>query len=153
MTKNPMLRYLLGEADDLQTTAEAPPPRVDAGDAPPAENPTPVVPADDEDGVDGNTVVNDLASAWESGSQMDVANRLMYTPISYSDFVKVLYMIGQDGATELGRLLDELAAGAENGEQDVSPLVRQAAGPEPEAPTEPPAGEEGIPDEAEEQRP
>jgi hypothetical protein len=104
--------------------------------------------------VDGSSIVNDLASAWESGSKIDVASRLMYTPVSYADFVKLIYMIGQDGATELGTLLDELAAGAEAGgesQPDVSPLIRRVAGqaPEsPEAPTEPP-----TPDEAEEQRP
>lgn len=150
MTNSKLIRYLLGEADDLRTTDDAPPPRVDAGDAPPQSSPTPVTPEDED--VEGNTVVNELASAWQSGSKMDVASRLMYSPVSYTDFVRVLYMIGQDGALELGSLLDELSAGDDT-EPDVSPLVRQAAGEppadaEPAEPTEP-----AIPDEAEEQRP
>lgn len=76
--------------------------------------------------IDSQTVQH-LVSSWESGSKMDVASELMYTPVSYVDFAKLLYRIGEESGTELGALLDELS--------DVRPSIDQPGG-------------EQIPDEA-----
>ena len=97
--RNKWLTRVLGEA-------EAPPPTEDA--IPPNAEP-----ADEEAGgvedMPSSEVVNALVQAWQSGSRNDVAAQLLFTPVSYADFVRLCYRIGQPDAEQLGDLLDQLA--------------------------------------------
>jgi hypothetical protein len=80
--------------------------------------------------VDSQTVEH-LVSSWQSGSKMDVASQLMYTPVSYVDFVKMVLRIGEQDAVELGGMLDELS--------EVRPSIDQPGGqPSGETPESPP---------------
>lgn len=54
-------------------------------------------------------VVNTLVQAWKGGSRNDVAAQLLFTPVSYADFVRMCFQIGQADAVQLGDLLDNLA--------------------------------------------
>ena len=133
------LRQVLGEADEEkdekadkpqpEAKKEAPekePLPAPATDEPEAE-PEAAVDADIEAGaeasadssVDSQTVEH-LVSSWESGSKMDVASQLMYTPVSYVDFVKMLFRIGEQDGVELGGMLDQLS--------EVQPSIDQPGG-------------------------
>ena len=134
-TRSALLRRVVGEAEDEKESKpkekkEAPdkpekseepkdtaPPKQDA----PVKAEAPGEPAPDSGGEEGEAnlpieanhidsqTVQHLVSAWQSGSQMDVANELMYTPVSYVDFVQMLYRIGEEEGVQLGTLLDQLA--------------------------------------------
>lgn len=54
-------------------------------------------------------VVNTLVQAWKGGGRNDVAAQLLFTPVSYADFVRMCFQIGQEDAIQLGDLLDNLA--------------------------------------------
>jgi hypothetical protein len=142
------LRQVLGEADE-EKDEKADKPEAKKEEAPERE-PLPA-PATDEpegepeaavdndieagaeasadSGVDSQTVEH-LVSSWESGSKMDVASQLMYTPVSYVDFVKMLYRIGEQDGVELGGMLDQLS--------EVRPSIDQPGGGNGEVPEAPP---------------
>lgn len=118
------LRQVLGEEkDEVDSPKEAEPkeqPELEplsapATDAPEAESKAAVdadieagAEASADSGVDSQTVEH-LVSSWQSGSKMDVASQLMYTPVSYVDFVKMLYRVGEQDGVELGGMLDQLS--------------------------------------------
>jgi hypothetical protein len=147
MRRPSTLRKVIGEADDKKEEksekAESPAePKEKKEEAPKSE--TPPAPATDKpkadgdepgesegstdadlgSGADANAVdsqtVEHLVSSWESGSKMDVASQLMYTPVSYVDFVKMLYRIGEQDGVELGGMLDQLS--------EVRPSIDQPGG-------------------------
>lgn len=143
------LRQVLGEADEEQDDKAAKPepeakneaPKRDPLPAPatdePEGEPEAAVDADIEAGAEASAdtsidsqTVEHLVSSWESGSKMDVASQLMYTPVSYVDFVKMLFRIGEEGGVELGGMLDQLS--------EVQPSIDQPGGSQggevPEAP-------------------
>lgn len=151
------LRQVIGEADDEEKSEkpekpekpeekpEKEPPKADAPDTPPApatdkpkEEPEAAVDADIEAGAEASAdtsvdsqAVEALVSSWQSGSKMDVASELMYTPVSYVDFVKMCFRIGEPDAVELGGMLDQLS--------EVRPSIDQPGG-EGEAPEAPQGG-------------
>lgn len=63
----------------------------------------------DVEAVPSQQVVQMLAQAWKSGQQNDVASQLLFTPVSYADFVKLCFVIGQGDAVQLGLMLDDMA--------------------------------------------
>jgi hypothetical protein len=158
------LRHVLGEADALENdlpSEEAPPKEMQ--DGAPADEPITDVEAA-EAGLDGaetapeevvspaldagediesdtgpdSPEVEQLVSSWESGSKMDVAAHLLYTPVSYVDFVKMLLRIGAPAAVELGHMLDTLSEaepgedqeGAEGMELGEEPVEEPVGAPE-----------------------
>jgi len=156
------LRQVLGEADEEKDEKADKPEKPEAKkEEAPEREPLPA-PATDEpegepeaavdndieagaeasadSGVDSQTVEH-LVSSWESGSKMDVASQLMYTPVSYVDFVKMLYRIGEQDGVELGGMLDQLS--------EVRPSIDQPGGggqggEVPEAPPQQGGGAERI---------
>lgn len=105
--KNRWLCRVLGEGEG----AMPPPPPSPEEDTIPSE----AQPVEDE-GQGGNVedipssdAVNMLVQAWQSGSRNDVAAQLLFTPVSYADFVRMCFRIGQADAVQLGDLLDNLA--------------------------------------------
>jgi hypothetical protein len=131
------LRHVLGEADALENDLpgeEAPPKEMQSGS--PADEPItdeeaaaagldgaetapeevmpPSIESGEGEDIEDDTgpdspEVEQLVSSWESGSKMDVAAHLLYTPISYVDFVKMIFRIGAPAGVELGRMLDMLS--------------------------------------------
>lgn len=63
----------------------------------------------DVESLPSTEVVGALVQAWHSGNHYDVAAQLLFTPVSYVDFVQLCYEIGQEDAVQLGHMLDELA--------------------------------------------
>lgn len=61
------------------------------------------------DAVPSEQVVQMLAHAWKSGQREDVASQLLFTPVSYADFVKFCFVIGQGEAVQLGLMLDDMS--------------------------------------------
>ena len=136
------LRKVLGEAGEEQDDKpdkedkpdKAEPDKAKGSDqeplpAPATDEPEPkaAVDADIEAGAEASAdshvdsqAVQSLVSSWESGSKMDVASQLMYTPVSYADFVKMLFRIGEEDGVELGMMLDELS--------EVRPSIDQPGG-------------------------
>jgi len=151
------LRQVLGEADEEKDEkAEKPEKSEGEKDEAPERDPLPAPATDEPEGepeaavdadieagaeasadssVDSQTVEH-LVSSWQSGSRMDVASQLMYTPVSYVDFVKMLYRIGEQEGVELGGMLDQLS--------EVRPSIDQPGGggngEVPEAPAQAPQG-------------
>jgi hypothetical protein len=121
------LRLAIGEADE-----EPEKPKAKEDEKPPEAPPAPASipepaeqPAEPEAAVDAGAepsgepdaqgglesqTVDHLVSSWESGSHMDVAAELLYAPVSYIDFVRMLFSIGPQDGMELGGLLDELSS-------------------------------------------
>lgn len=150
------LRQVLGEADEEKDAKPDKPEKAEPKEQPkqeqeplpapatdePDDKPEAAVDADIEAGaeasadssVDSQTVEH-LVSSWESGSKMDVASQLMYTPVSYVDFVKMLFRIGEESGVELGGMLDQLS--------EVRPSIDQQ-GVAPEAPEAPQGGAERV---------
>lgn len=149
------LRQVIGEADE---DADEKPDKPDKSDSAPSAEPEPssapaiaepkeepeaAVDADIEAGADASAdtridspVVAHLVSSWKSGSRMDVASELMYTAVNYTDFVKMLFRIGEQGGIELGGMLDELS--------EVRPSIDQPGGEiDPEAEAEGPGQPQG----------
>jgi hypothetical protein len=54
-------------------------------------------------------VAQQLVSSWMSGSKMDVATRLLYTPVDYSDFIRMAFRIGETEALELASIMDVMS--------------------------------------------
>ena len=108
MTSNPYLKRLLGEAVEPDIDPEAEPAAEPAAERPPAAPPS-------EPGIDkGQPSIEapntqELIQQWQAGMHMAVAARLMFTEYSYTDFVDLLFVLGQEEGRELGQLLDELA--------------------------------------------
>lgn len=152
---NSMLKRFLGEADETEPTQEAPEAPaeetelpVEGEEAPPAEA-LPEEPGEESEADELNDprkispVAEELVVAWQSGGKTDVAQRLMYTPISYVDFVQMCFAIGQDDGQELATLLDQLAEGGEvegafgsRAGEKPQDLVKQMTEPEEAAPAE-----------------
>jgi hypothetical protein len=100
-----------------------------------------------EDDGTGQQVVAMLAQAWKSGQQNDVASQILFTPVSYADFVKLCATIGPNDAVQLGLMLDELADSqgveADTADSRILSRVRKLdAGP-------PEGGDEALPPEGE----
>lgn len=84
-----------------------------------ADTEPPAAPMDDPDEeqavgdvqVPAGGDVQALAAEWQSGGRVSVAQRVLGGLNSYTDLVSLIFSIGQDGAQELGRLMDELSAG------------------------------------------
>lgn len=117
---NATIRFLTGggrlqEADELDPkpmppVGDAPELPDDAGTLPPENGgPAEPEPGAAEDEYSGEAVITDLLSAWRSGSRAGVAQRLMYTPISYVTFVKLIQRLDPADSVELGQHLDDLA--------------------------------------------
>lgn len=153
------LRHVLGEADALENDLpgeEAPPKEMQDGS--PADEPITdeevaaagldgaetapeeIMPPDIEAGAGAgedlesdtgpdSPEVEQLVSSWESGSKMDVAAHLLYTPVSYVDFVKMLLRIGAPASVELGRMLDTLSEAEPGDEQEGSEGMELGAEP------------------------
>lgn len=68
-----------------------------------------------------------LASAWESGAQMDVVNQLLYTPISYTDMVALFMRLGPQ-AVRLATLLDEMKEAGPTGDATGDDSVNRVLG-------------------------
>lgn len=156
-----MLRRFLGESDEepkQETPVESPVEDTElpeeGGDAMPpmddvpAEASTDGAPeaTDSEDPSKISPVAQELVTAWESGGHADVAQRLMYTPISYVDFVQMCFAIGIESGKELATLLDQLAEGGDvegafgsRAGEKPQDLVKQMT--EPSAPEEEPSAE------------
>lgn len=151
------LRQVLGEADEEkddkadkpESEAKKESPKQEPLPAPatdePEDKPEAAVDADIEAGAEASAdssvdsqMVQSLVSSWQSGSKMDVASQLMYTPVSYVDFVKMLYRIGEPDGVELGGMLDQLS--------EVRPSIDQpgGGGEVPEAPPQQGGGAERI---------
>jgi hypothetical protein len=115
---NKHLRAVLGEA---------------AGTDMPPEATSNVQPAEDafQPGQPSETVEM-LASAWESGAEMDVVNQLLYTPISYTDMVALFLRLGPE-SIRLGTLLDELKEAGPQGTAatETDPVNRVLGQPTP----------------------
>lgn len=129
------VRSILGERADRPPEPDAAtrPPSIPAEtEATPAGAPdAPEAAAPEEPGVPVEGDVASLVTAWESGSQMTVAQRVLDGLPSYRDFVSLVYQIGQEGATQLASMMDELSASAEgDGESPVLPPSREPAGEE-----------------------
>lgn len=77
-------------------------------------------------------VVEMLASAWESGAQMDVVNQLLYTPISYTDMAALFQRLGPQ-SIRLATLLDEMKQAGPTGDaaSEEDPLNRVLGQPTP----------------------
>lgn len=76
------------------------------------------------------SIVQTLVSSWRSGNKIDVASRLLGEPISYADYARLMFAIGEGEAVKLGHILDELSEGepAEQSEERVmEPLDVRAA--------------------------
>jgi len=68
-----------------------------------------------------------LASAWESGAQMDVVNQLLYTPISYTDMVALFLRLGPQ-SIRLATLLDEMKEAGPTGDATGDDAVNRVLG-------------------------
>lgn len=107
--KNSLIQRICGLAEDA---APVVPPRPDEVDEPVRgaraeyDQETGAV---DVEAIPSEQVVQSLAQAWKSGQQTDVASQLLFTPVSYADFVKLCFVIGQGDAVQLGLMLDDLA--------------------------------------------
>lgn len=55
--------------------------------------------------------VQSLISQWTSGGKMDVAMRLLNEPVTHSDFIELVFGIGEEDAAELGQIMDDLSVG------------------------------------------
>lgn len=129
------VRFVLGERVER-------PPEPDAGTRPPPapepeeeapEATAPPEPQAEEPGVPAESDVASLVTAWESGSRMAVAQRVLDGLPSYRDFVSLVYQIGQDGAMQLASTMDELSASAEDTEEaPILPPSREPAGEQDE---------------------
>ena len=135
MIKNVWLSRVMGEAQDAPAIPAEAEPVEDvpaAEDAPPPEEPV------DVEQVPSAQVVDTLVQAWQAGGRNDVAAQLLFTPVSYADFVLLCFKLGQGDAVELGHMLDELAE-SEGMVTDIpgeNKLFTPTAANEPEKPGE-----------------
>lgn len=133
--KNSWLNKVLGESEQTPAPVKAPmttvqqvlgeeesePSPEPAPEAAPESGPTP---SEQVGGVEAevggvdrvNSPVQALTALWTSGAKMDVAVKLLSEPISNRDFVQLVLTIGNEGAMELGQILDDMQAGA--GDED-----------------------------------
>lgn len=58
-----------------------------------------------------NPTVERLFSMWQGGNHEAVALRILDALDQYEDFMELAFKIGQDGAIELGRIMDQLTSG------------------------------------------
>lgn len=104
----------------------------------------------DVESIPSDQVVQMLAQAWKNGQQNDVAAQLLFTPVSYADFTKLCFIIGQTDAVQLGLMLDDMAESEgmvtdEPSENRILKQVRQSRRPldaGPEGDVLPPTGEQ-----------
>ena len=123
MTKNPLLRRLLGEAikrKPVDSDEAAAPPDAEMrdtltgadDDVSPVDN-SEVPPEGDEVPPEALASVKpetqQLIQQWQNGEHLDVAIALLFSSADYKAFVQVLFAIGEEDGMELGGLLDELA--------------------------------------------
>jgi len=102
MTNNKWLLRLIKEADDPKDTAS------DSADNSTEEvDSESEIPTDEE--VKAAPTVEEMVNLWRAGEHLAVAARLMFSYAAYEDFVKILFILGEKDALELGRLLDMLA--------------------------------------------
>jgi hypothetical protein len=150
--KNSWLKQVLGESSQPETVAKPSPSAVkqvigEEEGAEPAAEPPPsgAAPTASEEPADGpgaaeaeaevdaggmdrvNSPVQALASLWSSGAKMDVAVKLLSEPISNRNFVELILAIGGEGAIELGQILDDMQAGAEEGDPEEDAVLSRVA--------------------------
>lgn len=111
-----MLRCVLGEGGEDDAPPEpAEPPSSEPPSAvaePPIEAAGHDLEAGETDAGAGDQIgdpVESMVALWTSGAKMDVASKLMTLTITYQDFARLLITLGEEGALELGQLLDSLA--------------------------------------------
>jgi len=110
--KTNWLRRVLGEgADPAPEDVAAPAPE---GAAAPDDAESPVNAPSER----VNPTTDNLARAWQSGSKTAVATRILDALDSYADFVSLCFVLGQEDAVELGRIMDELT------ESETSPRAK-----------------------------
>ena len=125
MQARSVLSRVLGEAAPLPPEAsevEAP----EVPDAPVTASAAPANPeapeGDEAPPGPANSSVGALVAAWESGSHVSVAQTLLGGISSYTDLVGLFYGIGQEGALELARLMDELSSDEPEGAEETDDL-------------------------------
>jgi hypothetical protein len=131
MSRNKWLLRALGEAQEMSAIpAEAEP--VEGAAKPPAEEPV------DVESVPSAQVVDTLVAAWQRGDRNEAAAQLLFTPVSYADFVRMCFKLGESAGVELGYMLDELAEseGMVTDMPDENKLLSRIDANEPESPGE-----------------
>ena len=98
MTKKPLVRQILGEAVDVPAPDAVEQDRVAGGAEKPGLTPGESIP------------VETLLASWEKGEKQEVAIRVLDALDSYQQFVELCFRIGQQGAMELGGIMDELTS-------------------------------------------
>lgn len=86
----------------------------------------------DQSGESG--ALSTALSMWRSGSKYDTADYLLKSDVPYAEFVRLIRMLPDEEAIELGTILDELAPPGENGDKP-NDLVSAVAGGGDEIPT------------------
>lgn len=121
------VRAILGERDTRPPTPDAgtrppPAPTPERSPAPPLAASAAPAPEPEDDAIPAEGDVTSLITAWQSGSQMTVAQHVLDGLPSYRDFVSLVYGIGQEGAMQLAAMMDELSASAD-AEGDGTPAL------------------------------
>ena len=97
MAKNRTVAKMLGEAADV------PDPQMQAAAHVPSEAPP--------EQIDySNPSVEQLLELWNSGNHEAVGLRVLDALDHYRDFLALAFRIGQEGALELGQIMDELTS-------------------------------------------
>ncbi len=81
-----------------------------------------------------SSALSTVLSMWRSGSKYDTADYLLKSDVPYAEFVRLIRLLPDEEAIELGTILDELAPPAESGDKPKD-LVSAVAGDAAETPT------------------
>ena len=85
--------------------------------------------------INSESIINNLLQAWHNGERQAVAAQILFTPISYADFAKFVYALGQEDAVQLGLMLDEMSESEGIGpDTSHDRVLRKVAGGPTEAP-------------------
>lgn len=146
-----ILQQVLGEEVEVPETEPDSKEKPAAAKAPSGATEPPEIEPGEPDHV--SDPVQTLASLWTSGGKMDVAVKLLTEPVSYRDFVGLVLAIGNEGALELGQILDDMVIGTEDETSAANNVLSQVSKfqkgrqrtpetlPAPEAEPEPVAAE------------
>ena len=94
----------------------------------------------DMDRTGASGALSTALSMWRSGSKYDTADYLLKSDVPYAEFVRLIRLLPDEEAIELGTILDELAPAGENGDKPTD-LISAVAGDASETPS-------GVPTEA-----
>jgi len=138
-SKNSIVDGILGE------TADVPAPEDAAQDL----APDPQVDGTEDASQPESPQIDNLVAIWDSGEKKAVAIRVLDALDSYQQFVDLLFRIGQEGALELGGIMDELTASEKSAhEYDTVPVPELATkygkGPQPGPATHAATGEGSV---------